>query len=281
MKKRIPLVIGAVGVVVIASILYAFFRTPEAPSGEIEAVPIQLAATDAPEPTDVPAPTDVPPTDVPEPTEEPMEESTEEVMEEPTEEVVEEPTEEPTEEPVSADPVIYAIVQDRSTATFELGEDLNGESIRVVGTTNQVAGQIAFAAADLSTAQIGVITINARTLATSNDFRNRAIQNRILFTDQYEFIQFEPTAINGLPASIGVGESADFTIVGNLTIRDVTLEETFDASVTYVSESEISGVAVSIVSRDNYDLSIPEVQGVANVSDDVQLTIEFVATPAE
>lgn len=266
MKKRIPLIIGAIGVVVIGSILYAFFRTPEAPSAPIEAVPIELA-------TDVPEPTDVPPTAEPE--------QTEEVMEEPTEEVMEEPTSEPEEEMVSADPVIYALAQDQSTATFELDEDLRGQRITVVGTTNQVAGQIAFVPSDLSTAQVGTITINARTLETDNEFRNRAIQNRILFTDQFEFIQFEPTALEGLPDSVAVGETIDFAIVGNLTIRDITMEETFDATVTFVSESELNGIAVSIVSRENYDLQIPEVQSVANVTDEVQLTIEFVATPAQ
>lgn len=280
MNKRIPLIVGAIGVVVIAAILYAFFRTPEEASAPIEAVPIELAATDVPEPTAEPEPTDAP-----EPTEEMVEQPTDEVMEEPTDEPMEEPTDEPMEEPteeiVSADPIVYAIVQDRSQVTFELDEDLRGERITVVGTTNQVAGQLAFAPSDLSTAQIGIITINARTLMTDNDFRNRAIQNRILFTDDFEFIQFEPTSIDGLPESVAVGESADFTITGNLTIRDITMEETFDATVTFASENEINGVAITIISRENYGLQIPEVPSVANVTDEVQLTVDFVATSAE
>ncbi len=267
MNKRIPLIIGVVSVIAIAFILYALFRTPEAPSGEIEAVPIELA-------------TDIPATQEPEPTDEPVV-ATEEIVEQPTEVVMEEPTTETVVEQPSSDPVIFAIAQDRSTATFELDEDLRGERITVVGTTNQVAGQLAFAASDLPSAQIGTITINARTLTTDNEFRNRAIQNRILFTDQFEFIEFEPTAIDGLPESISVGESADLTITGNLTIRDVTQEEVFDATVTYVSGSEISGFAVTIISREIYGLQIPEVQSVANVTDEVQLAIDFVATPTE
>lgn len=95
--------------------------------------------------------------------------------------------------------VIFQISPADSQVRFELDEDLRGSRVTVVGTTDQVAGEIAVNLADLAQTQVGVIQINARTLATDNNFRNRAIQNEILDTGANEFITFTPTAVNGLP----------------------------------------------------------------------------------
>jgi hypothetical protein len=73
--------------------------------------------------------------------------------------------------------LIYKISQADSEVRFELDEDLRGVRKTVVGTTDQVAGEIAVDLSDLSNVQAGVIQINARTLTTDNNFRNRAIQN--------------------------------------------------------------------------------------------------------
>jgi polyisoprenoid-binding protein YceI len=164
-----------------------------------------------------------------------------------------------------------------SQVSFELDEDLRGARVTVVGTTDQVAGELALDLNDLSSAQVGVLQINARTLATDSNFRNRAIQNEILETGTYEFITFTPTAVTGLPASVGIGEEVTFTILGDLTIRDVTQPVTFNVTATAVSENQISGTATAVVSRATYNLNIPSVPDVANVEDEVQLTITFVA----
>jgi polyisoprenoid-binding protein YceI len=175
---------------------------------------------------------------------------------------------------------VYQISQDASRVTFELDEDLRGERMTVVGATDQVAGELAIDLANLSTAQIGVIQINARTLLTDNNFRNRAIQNEILETGAYEFITFAPTAISGLPASAAPGQEIAFTVEGDLTIRDVTQPVSFDVVATAVSEDELAGRATASIEREAFGLIIPQVRQVANVEETVELTIEFVARAA-
>ena len=172
---------------------------------------------------------------------------------------------------------VYQISQAESQVRFELDEDLRGQRQSVVGVTNQVAGEIAIDLSDLSTAQVGVLQINARTLATDNNFRNRAIQNEILETGSYEFITFTPTAINGLPAVATVGEAITFTIDGDLTIREVTQPVTFTVVATPVTESQLAGTASAVIVRTDYNLAIPSVPNVANVEEEVELYIEFVA----
>ena len=90
---------------------------------------------------------------------------------------VTDPTESTTTDSITAGPVIFQIDPAQSQVRFELDEDLRGSRITVVGTTDQVAGELAVDLNNPAATQVGVIQINARTLATDNNFRNRAIQN--------------------------------------------------------------------------------------------------------
>lgn len=175
---------------------------------------------------------------------------------------------------------IYEIVQAETEARFELDEDLRGQRQTVVGITDQVAGQIAFGYDDLSTAAVGPIQINARTLATDNRMRNRAINNFILNTGDFEFITFEPGEVIGLPTNVEVGDTVEFTMVGDLTIRAVTNQVEFDVVATLVSADRFEGSASTTVTRGDYGLQIPSVPNVANVEEEVLLTIDFVAASA-
>ena len=240
---------------------------PEEASGPIEAVPLEVEETTAVPTTEAPVVEEVP-------TDEPMEEVA--------------PTEEPVaEEPVTEEPapvqessgglVIYSIVPGESTVRFELDEDLRGNRITVVGQTDQVAGEVAVDFANLADTQVGTIQINARTLATDNNFRNRAIQNDILQTGANEFITFVPTAVNNLPASVAVGDTVEFSIDGDLTVAGVTNPATFNLVVTAVSADQITGTASTVILRQDFGLQIPSVPNVANVEEEVELYIDFVA----
>lgn len=223
---------------------------PPTPSATLEAIPLEVATT---------APTAEAPAAV-----------------EPTAASEEAPAETATEAP-AAEPQIFTISADASQVRFELDEDLRAVRITVVGSTNQIAGQIALNPADLSTAQVGVIQINARTITTDNNFRNRAIQNDILETGSYELITFTPTAVNGLPAVAEVGQELTFTIDGQLTIKETTLPITFNVTASLVSDTQISGTASAVVNRADFGLDIPDVPSVANVEEEVELYIDFVA----
>lgn len=283
-------VIGLAAVIVPFLAGCGIFQEIEEPSGTIEAIPLELeedgATDESPiEPTAAPAEEAV----TEEPTAAPVEEVAEEATSEPMEEAVEESTAEPVEEPTETaveeaaplpdGPTVYAIVPEQSLVRFELDEDLRGNRITVVGSTDQVSGQMAFDFADLSSTQVGIIQINARTLVTDNNFRNRAINNEILDTGEFEFITFEPSSVEGLPDSIGIGEAAIFSIVGTLTIRDISQEVTFDVTATAASANQIIGNASTVIALEDYDINIPSVPSVANVEEEVELYIDFIAAP--
>lgn len=179
--------------------------------------------------------------------------------------------------------VEFQIAPAESQATFTLEEDLRGVRTTVVGATREVAGTIMVNLDNPAASVIGAIVINARTLETDNSFRNRALRSSILKSaqDAYEFIIFEPQSLSNFSAaSVSIGETLTFDITGSLTIADVTRSLTFKADVTLESETRISGRASANVLYADYDLVIPDVPSVANVTDDVDLAIHFVATAA-
>jgi polyisoprenoid-binding protein YceI len=179
--------------------------------------------------------------------------------------------------------VIFSIVPEESEVRFELDEELRGQPRTVVGRTDQVAGQILVSFDNPSATEVGTIRINVRTLVTDEEFRNRAIRGEILLSarDEFEFGEFQPTAITGLPAEVTMGEPITFQLTGNLLLRGVSNEVTFDVTVTPVDETRLEGSASAVVDRTLYGMEIPDAPGVANVEEEVELYIDFVATAAE
>jgi polyisoprenoid-binding protein YceI len=170
------------------------------------------------------------------------------------------------------------LVQAESQARFIVEEVLNNQPKSVVGVTDQVAGQIIIDPANPANVQMGPVTVNARTLVTDNNFRNRAIQNEILSTAEFEFITFTPKSFTGLPETGTVGATFVFQIVGDLTIRDATKEVTFDVTVTVDSDIRLHGLASAVISRQEMGLGLIELPPqVASVEDAVTIEIEFVA----
>lgn len=177
----------------------------------------------------------------------------------------------------SADTPIYELDPAQSEARFIINEVLRGTPTTVVGKTSNVAGQIAFAANDPASTRVGQIVIGARDLATDNNFRNRAIANEILHTNQFEFITFTPTSITGLPDSVAVGESYNFQMVGDLMITDQTQEVVFETTATLVDAATLQGEASTTLAYADFGVTVPFAQSVDAVEETVTLELSFVA----
>ncbi|MCS6837157.1 MAG: YceI family protein [Anaerolineae bacterium] len=267
--------------------------------------PTNTAAPTAVPPTNTVAPTAVPPTNTaaPETTEEPTTTptrrptSTPRPTQPPAPAATEEPTATATRRPTSTPAptntpqaqgaqtitrALYRIDSEQSEARFLIDEDLRGQRITVVGRTNQIGGDIIVNFAAPSESQVGTMVINARTLVTDNELRNSAIRGRILRSAEaaYEFIEFMPKRLVGLPASAAPGQTISFQIVGDLKIIEVTREVTFDVTLT-VEENLLRGSAKTQVLYKDFNITIPNVPGVANISDEVGLELDFVANLVE
>jgi polyisoprenoid-binding protein YceI len=166
----------------------------------------------------------------------------------------------------------------RSEARFIIDEILRGNPFTVIGVTSDLTGDLSLNLHDPAQTEVGEITVDARTLVTDDNMRNRAIANFILNTSLFQFVSFTPTNLVGLPTTVAPGQTVEFQIEGELTIRDITQPVMFDAIVNIVSATEINGQASTTIQRDDFNLSIPRVPQVASVAESLTLEIEFVAT---
>jgi polyisoprenoid-binding protein YceI len=177
--------------------------------------------------------------------------------------------------------VAFVIDPTRSSAAFEIDEVLRGEPQRVVGTTSELAGQFEMDPDELSSVEFSQIVVNARTFDTGSGNRDRAIRGPVILdsaSDEFEFITFDATSVDGLQGALIEGEMLEFTVEGDLVIRDTVNTVTFDVTATPIDENTIDGSAEATVLRSDYGIGIPNAPGVADVSDEVLIRLEFVAT---
>jgi polyisoprenoid-binding protein YceI len=185
----------------------------------------------------------------------------------------------PELEPAASSAAVYRIIPEASEVRFLIDEVLRGEPFTAVGVTNQVAGDIAVDLANPANTEVGTVRINVRTLETDAGNRNRALRSFILRSAEaeFEFAEFQPTELTGLPDSVTVGEPFDFQIVGDLTVTGVTNSVTFDATATLREDNRLTGQAAATVLYPDFNLTIPSAPFVASVEDEVRLEIDFVA----
>jgi polyisoprenoid-binding protein YceI len=276
-----------IGLGLIALVALAACGTPAAAPSAIApaaTAAVTEAATAAPSATAAAA-TEAPATDATAtvaPTEAATQESATQTPAEPTAAAATEAVT-PTAEATSAatgQAAVFVIDPSKSEASFTLGEKLLGNPNTVVGKTTKVSGTISATLDNPSDSKIGTIQIDASDFRTDSGLRDRSIQRFILESSkpEFQFITFEPTAIEGLPAKVTAGEAIPIKITGNLKIRDVVKPVTFDATVTLKSDNELEGTAKANVTRGDFGLNIPRVASVADVTDEVTLLLNFVAT---
>jgi polyisoprenoid-binding protein YceI len=178
---------------------------------------------------------------------------------------------------------MFHIDADQSQVRFTIHETLLGQPNPVVGETDQVAGDLLVDFDNPANSQLGAIRINIRTLKTDDEIRNRVIRGQILQSerDEFEFAEFIPTTITNLPSALTVNEPVTFQIAGMLNLHGVTRNVTFDTTVTPVDETRLTGTATAEVLYRDFNLNIPEAPGVADISDNVRLEIDFTALAME
>ncbi len=174
---------------------------------------------------------------------------------------------------------LFRIVSEESEARFSVSETV---PIGIaVGRTNQVAGDIIVDFNNPSNSRIGLIRINLRTLQTDDPDRDRSIRCCVLLSAQeaYEFSDFIPTSISGLPELVQIGQEVDIEVTGDLTLRGTTRTVTFDVSLTIMSADELRGLGRTVVNRSEFGIlnDVENMFDYHGVAESVTLEFEFVA----
>ena len=145
------------------------------------------------------------------------------------------------------------------------------------GETAEVVGRISFDDDGAVISDESGIVMQAATLRTDSDRRDRFVRERTLQTGEFPAISFRPTSVEGMPWPLeeASGE-VEFTISGELTIRDQTRPVTWDVVAEF--GDEIKGLASLETSFEEFAMEKPSVAIVISVDDIIRLEIDFVGT---
>lgn len=259
-----------------------------------EATSVSEAPTTAPSATPVPpTETPVPPTETPVPPTEtpvPPTEAPAEVEAAATPTAVAEPTATPvpptsTPEPAPAPlPQTFRIIPEQSQAQYEVDEEFFNRDIQfftAVGVTNEITGSFDLTI-DGNQAQLGetYVQVDLRTLETDSPRRDNAIRTRWLESNTYPLAVFTGAEVQEFPADAAAGQDVNFTLNGDMTIREITQPLTFDVTAR-LDNNTLTGEAVTRLFMVDFGFDPPSILGALEVTDGVTVTVNFVAEANE
>lgn len=227
----------------------------EAP-GPTMASTVMAAATAAPAPTEAMAATEA--TEAPAPTD-----------------VVGDPS---TAVPAMPVGLVVFTLGEGTIARYKVEEVLANTGFKVaMGETTDVAGSIAVDAGGAVVAEESRIAVQAATLKTDSNRRDGYVRSRTLETDTYPEVVFRPTAFDGLPDAPVPG-LIEFTITGDLTVKDQTREMTWNGMAEIGADGMVTGSASVQFTFDDFGMDKPSVAIVLSVEDEILLELDFVGT---
>ena len=167
-----------------------------------------------------------------------------------------------------------------SVARYKVEEVLARTGFKVAtGETADVAGQVVFDADGNVIAGESRITVSVGTLRTDSDRRDGYVRNRTLETDTYPEVVFVPTAIVWANPSAAAGELSgvqEFTIAGDLKIKNQTRPVVWDATAEFREDGTASGQASVEFTFADFGMTKPSVAIVLSVEDTIRLELDFV-----
>ena len=165
---------------------------------------------------------------------------------------------------------------DGSSASYKVTEQFVGIDFPndAVGTTTAVSGTIVIGK-DSAIEPGSKLTVDLAKLSSDQDMRDNFARTRVLDTATYPNAVFVPTKVTGIPAMIPFQNQSGVSLTGNLTIHGVTKEVTFKGIVTFNRDNTLAGIAKTTFTWSTFSLTPPKIGRLANVSDNVELTIVF------
>ncbi len=173
----------------------------------------------------------------------------------------------------------YSIASEASEARYRAQEELaNIGATEAVGRTNAFIGQILFDDAGMPLA-CSRFDVDMRTLTSDNARRDNYLYDNTLETGSFPLATFVLTAVDGLEEGLPDGEATTLTLIGNLTLKDVTRLVAWEATVTRDGDA-LSGPAQTEFEMPEFGIKPPVVGPVVSLDETVALEIDVTASVA-
>ncbi|MEZ5382625.1 MAG: YceI family protein [Microthrixaceae bacterium] len=174
---------------------------------------------------------------------------------------------------------LYRIDASDSQVTYSVDEKLAGTTHTATGTTRGIAGDIALNAENPAASRVGDIVVNVQQLTSDQQLRDERLRHDYLESNDYQTATFSPTELDGLPERIDDGVAYDFTIAGNLTVKETTRPTTLKATGTLDGDT-LTLEASTTVSLSAFGVGPINMVGFAQAGDDATLDFDITAVDA-
>jgi polyisoprenoid-binding protein YceI len=173
----------------------------------------------------------------------------------------------------------FTIVGEESAARYRAQEELaNVGAAEAVGETNAIIGTILFDAEGLPR-PCSRFDVDLRTLQSDSARRDNYLYENTLQTGEFPLATFVLTAVEGLDGPLAEGEETAFTLIGNLTLRDVTKLVAWEATATLDGDA-LTGNAATAFDMPDFAIEPPVVGPVVSLDERVALEVELTAERA-
>ena len=148
----------------------------------------------------------------------------------------------------------------------------------VIGKGHDVKGKIVLDANGAVMKDSSKIVINAQALQTDQKRRDNTLKTQTLETTKFPEVTLVPVSFDGFPGEIPAGQEKNFTLLADLTIRNVTKPTKWDV-VARRQGNDIVGTAKTVFTLQDFDIVKPKALMVFSVADTVHLEYDFHFAP--
>ena len=173
----------------------------------------------------------------------------------------------------------FTIVSNDSQAGYTAHEELAGRGANTaVGKTNAIIGKVLLDASGKPLA-CSRFDVDLRTLKSDEARRDNFLYRNTLETEQYPLATFILSRVDGLSKPLADGQSANVTLVGNLTVHGVTKLVAWQATATRSGDT-LNGTATTTFNMPDFNITPPKVGPVLSLSETVRLDVKVSAKQA-
>ncbi len=148
----------------------------------------------------------------------------------------------------------------------------------VVGTTPGVTGYIQINPNKPDLLEAAQVTVDMAGLKTDQNRRDEWLREHAIESDFFPEAVFTAVSATGLPETITEGETVAFQLNGDLTVRDVTKNVTFEVTAVLTGDT-LQGTATLPLNMTDFGIDPPSFANTLTVAD--AFTIEVTLTARE
>jgi polyisoprenoid-binding protein YceI len=176
----------------------------------------------------------------------------------------------------ATDTLVFVVAEEGNEARYRVREQLARLDFPndAVGRTSGVQGRIMVTAEGEIIAAGSRFVIDLASLESDSDRRDNFLRRNTLGTNEHPEAIFVPREVRGLSFPLPVDQEAEFVLVGDMTIREVTRSVEWNVTAEFLERALLGRAATSFTFGD-FGLEVPRVGSVLSIRDEIRLEFDF------